>query len=103
MTFHSFDYLAFFGLVVAFYWCLPHRAQNVLLLAGSYVFYGYVHPWFLIPIAFSTLVDYYGRHRDGAGSDAQEALVRREPRDEPRAARLLQVLQLLRRERRAPC
>ena len=58
MTFHSFDYLAFFGLVVAFYWCLPHRAQNVLLLVASYVFYGWVHPWFLIPIAFSTLVDY---------------------------------------------
>ena len=58
MSFHSFDYVAFFGLVVAFYWCLPHRAQNVLLLAASYVFYGWIHPWFLIPIAFSTMVDY---------------------------------------------
>ena len=58
MTFHSLDYLAFFGLVVSLYWCLPHRAQNALLLAASYVFYGYIHPWFLIPIAFSTVVDY---------------------------------------------
>jgi D-alanyl-lipoteichoic acid acyltransferase DltB (MBOAT superfamily) len=58
VTFHSLDYLAFFGLVVAVYWCLPHRAQNALLLVASYAFYGYIHLWFLIPIAFSTMVDY---------------------------------------------
>ena len=32
--------------------------QNVLLLVGSYFFYGYVHPWFLILIATSTIIDY---------------------------------------------
>jgi len=30
----------------------------VFLLGASYFFYGYVHPWFLILIASSTLVDY---------------------------------------------
>ena len=58
MIFHSLDFVVFFVLVVAVYWRLPHRGQNGLLLVASYVFYGYVHPWFLILIAASTLVDY---------------------------------------------
>ncbi|HYT75017.1 MAG TPA: MBOAT family O-acyltransferase, partial [Vicinamibacterales bacterium] len=58
MIFHSLDFVVFFVVVVALYWRLPHRGQNVLLLVAGYVFYGYVHPWFLILIASSTLVDY---------------------------------------------
>jgi alginate O-acetyltransferase complex protein AlgI len=58
VIFHSIDFLVFFVIVVAAYWCMPHRAQNVLLLVASYVFYGYVHPWFLTLIATSTLIDY---------------------------------------------
>ena len=48
MIFHSLDFLVFALAVIAAYWALPHRAQNVLLLGASYYFYGYVHPWFLI-------------------------------------------------------
>jgi alginate O-acetyltransferase complex protein AlgI len=58
VIFHSLDFLAFFVAFVAIYWMLPHRGQNVLLFVGSYFFYGYVHPWFLILIAASTIVDY---------------------------------------------
>ena len=58
MIFHSLDFLAFFAGVAAVYWMLPHRAQNALLLVASYVFYGYIHPWFLILIAISTVIDY---------------------------------------------
>jgi alginate O-acetyltransferase complex protein AlgI len=58
VIFHSLDFVLFFCVVVALYWRLPHRAQNVLLLVSSYVFYGYVHPWFLILIASSTVIDY---------------------------------------------
>ena len=58
MIFHSPDFVVFFCLVVVAYWRLPHRAQNVLVLAAGYFFYGYVHPWFLILIATSTLIDY---------------------------------------------
>ena len=58
MIFHSLDFVVFFVAVVAIYWCLPQRGQNILLLAASYFFYGYVHPWFLILIAASTAVDY---------------------------------------------
>ena len=58
MIFHSLDFVAFFIAFVAVYWALPQRPQNILLLAGSYFFYGYVHPWFLILIASSTIIDY---------------------------------------------
>jgi alginate O-acetyltransferase complex protein AlgI len=58
VIFHSPDFIVFFVLVVGLYWRLPHRGQNVLLLVASYVFYGYVHPWFLILIASSTTIDY---------------------------------------------
>ena len=58
MIFHSLDFVFFFVVTVAIYWTLPRRGQNVLLLGASYFFYGYVHPWFLILIASSTLVDY---------------------------------------------
>lgn len=58
MIFHSLDFVVFFILVVGVYWRLGHRGQNVLLLVSSYFFYGYVHPWFLILIAASTVIDY---------------------------------------------
>jgi hypothetical protein len=35
VIFHSLDFLIFFALMVALYWALPHRWQNILLLAGS--------------------------------------------------------------------
>ena len=59
MIFHSLDFIVFFVGFVAVYWMLPQRAQNVLLFAGSYFFYGYVHPWFLVLIATSTIVDFF--------------------------------------------
>jgi D-alanyl-lipoteichoic acid acyltransferase DltB (MBOAT superfamily) len=58
VIFHSLDFVVFFVVVVAIYWRLPQRGQNLLLLASSYIFYGYVHAWFLILIASSTVVDY---------------------------------------------
>ena len=58
MIFHSLDFVFFFLAFTSIYWRLPHRGQNVFLFAGSYFFYGYVHPWFLILIATSTIIDY---------------------------------------------
>jgi alginate O-acetyltransferase complex protein AlgI len=58
MIFHSLEFAVFFTTVVALYWALPRRPQNVLLLVASYVFYGWVHPWFLALIATTTLVVY---------------------------------------------
>lgn len=63
MVFTSTVFLAFFGTIFALYWTLARLSrgrelQNVLLLVGSYVFYGYIHPWFCLLIASSTVVDY---------------------------------------------
>jgi D-alanyl-lipoteichoic acid acyltransferase DltB (MBOAT superfamily) len=58
MLFHSLDFVVFLLVVLALYWSVGHRLQNVLLLVASYVFYGYVHPWFLILLAGTTFVDY---------------------------------------------
>jgi D-alanyl-lipoteichoic acid acyltransferase DltB (MBOAT superfamily) len=65
VIFHSLDFVVFFLITLVVYWRLPHRAQNVLLLVASYVFYGWVHPWFLYLIAATTIVDYWaGRAMD---------------------------------------
>ena len=58
MSFHSLAYLCFFPIVLALYWSLPRRGQNALVVLASYVFYGWEHPWFLLPLWGSTLVDY---------------------------------------------
>jgi len=58
MIFHSLTYLIFLPLVLSAYWCLSRRWQNLLLVGASYIFYGWEHPWFLLPLWASTLVDY---------------------------------------------
>lgn len=67
MTFIQPAFLALLLIVLAVYWGMsaalhdPDRArrgQNLLLLAASAVFYGWVHPWYLGLLAFSTLLDY---------------------------------------------
>jgi D-alanyl-lipoteichoic acid acyltransferase DltB (MBOAT superfamily) len=63
MIFHSLDFLIFFAVLVLVYWRLPHRAQNVLLLGASYLFYGWVHPWFVVIMLISTTVDYWAGQR----------------------------------------
>ena len=70
MIFTSYDFLIFFLIVFSLYW-LARRTQwqNTLLLIASYVFYGWVHPWYAILLALSTLADYalalaITRHRE---------------------------------------
>ena len=70
MIFHSIDYLLFFAAVLCVYWALGLRLQNVFLLAASYFFYCYVHPWYGVLIATTTLIDYScarGIESHGAG------------------------------------
>ncbi len=59
MTFHSLDFVAFFLIVTAVYWRLSHGAQNWFLLGASYLFYGWVEPWFCILLGGTTLVDWW--------------------------------------------
>ena len=59
MAFTELAYAVFLPLVVALDWLVRVKtAQNIVLLVASYTFYGFVHPWFCLLIATSTLVDY---------------------------------------------
>lgn len=58
MSFVSFEFLVLFTTVFAVYWNSSRRTQNVVLLAASYLFYGWWDWRFLSLIAGSTLLDY---------------------------------------------
>ncbi|MFO1490970.1 MAG: MBOAT family O-acyltransferase [Kiritimatiellia bacterium] len=58
MVFNSFVFVLFFLVVYGLYVILRHRAQNVLLLVASYVFYGWWDWRFLSLVFASTLLDY---------------------------------------------
>lgn len=59
MLFNSLTFFIFFALVFLLYLCLPHRGQNRLLLAASYLFYGAWDWRFLFLLAFTTTTDYW--------------------------------------------
>jgi alginate O-acetyltransferase complex protein AlgI len=60
MQFDSIDFAIFFIAFFTLYWvCFKHlRIQNILLVVGSYIFYGWWDWRFLSLIFFSTVVDY---------------------------------------------
>lgn len=58
MLFNSLDFVAFFAAFYGLYLLLPHRGQNILLLAGSYFFYASWNWKFLGLLILSTVVDY---------------------------------------------
>lgn len=58
MLFNSFEFAIFFLLTFGLYWSLPHRAQNIMLLVASYVFYASWDWRFTSLILFCTIVSY---------------------------------------------
>jgi D-alanyl-lipoteichoic acid acyltransferase DltB (MBOAT superfamily) len=60
MIFTSYEYVLFLVAIFILYWAISHKAiRNGILLLGSYIFYGFVHPWFCLLLASSTIVDYF--------------------------------------------
>ena len=59
MLFNSLTFFVFFAIVVSIYWLIPNRYRSVLLLVGSYIFYGCWSWYFLALLIYSSLVDYY--------------------------------------------
>ena len=62
MLFNSFEYLLFLPTVFLLYWFVFNKQiklQNLLLLAVSYVFYGWWDWRFLSLIVFSSIIDFY--------------------------------------------
>ena len=61
MLFNSIDFAIFLPIVFIFYWFVTNKnlkLQNFLLVAASYLFYGWWDWRFLSLILFSTIVDY---------------------------------------------
>ena len=59
MTFVQIEFLWFMLVVYTAYWLLRKRTwQNALLVGASAIFYGWIHPWFLILLYTSAVVDY---------------------------------------------
>jgi len=61
MLFNSLDFALFLPLVFILYWFVTKgrlKLQNALVLASSYLFYGWWDERFLLLIAASTLIDY---------------------------------------------
>jgi D-alanyl-lipoteichoic acid acyltransferase DltB (MBOAT superfamily) len=58
MLFNSLEFLAFLTIVYALYRLLPFRPQNYLLLAASYLFYGWWDLRFLFLLVLSTTIDF---------------------------------------------
>ena len=72
MTFPTLSFAAF-GCILLLLLAVfqGHSARNVIYLLGSYVFYMWWHPAFILLIVFSTGVDYVVGHRiHGAGTPA---------------------------------
>ena len=58
MLFNSWAFLVFFVIVYVLYLSLRHRGQNLLLLAASYVFYGW-WDWRFTGLMFASTVNDY--------------------------------------------
>ncbi len=59
MLFNSWTFLIFLPIVLFIYHKLGHRAQNIFLIAASYIFYGWWDYRFLALIIISTVTDYF--------------------------------------------
>ena len=79
MLFNSIEFAIFLPVVFVGYWFVTNKnlkAQNLLLLAASYLFYGWWDWRFLSLIAFSSLVDYFiGLKLSEAKEDAKRKLL----------------------------
>ena len=58
MTFVQVEFLFFLIAVLAVYWVLPRRGQNLLLVIASLIFYGWVHHWFVGLLLYSSVLDF---------------------------------------------
>ena len=79
MLFNSVEFLVFLPIVLAVYYCLPHKGQNRFLLVASCFFYGSWDWRFLFPLLASTSIDYYCAKRMEAQILSGEPQERRKP------------------------
>jgi len=59
MSFTSLTFAVFCGAVLVVYWLVQKKSwQNVVLLVAGFIFYGWIHPWYLLLLGLSTILDY---------------------------------------------
>jgi alginate O-acetyltransferase complex protein AlgI len=59
MGFTSITFFVFLFILFPLYWLAKKTTyQNIVLLVGGVVFYGWIHPWFAILLAVSITIDY---------------------------------------------
>ena len=76
MLFDTPIYLLFLTIVVAVYWRLNQRRQNVLLLLASYFFYGWWDWRFLLLMIGSTIIDFLiARGIEGASDQRKRKIL----------------------------
>ena len=72
MLFNSFEFAAFYGVVLAvFYAARTWTWRKVALVAASYAFYGSWNPVYIVLLLMTTALDYLIAHRVEAASDGQ--------------------------------
>jgi len=60
MSFVSLTFLTFFLCVFVSYWLVRRQGiQNLILLVASYVFYGWINPWYAVMLGLSTIGDFF--------------------------------------------
>src|SRR5438132_301407 len=59
MLFNSLQFVVFLPIVLAIYWLLDHRQQNLFLLAASLFFYASWDWRFVFLLLLTVIVDYY--------------------------------------------
>ena len=76
MLFTSFEFFVFLPVVFALYWLLQRqlRWQNLLVVAASYLFYGWWDWRFLLLIAFTSACSYWSGLLIGSGRHRKTAL-----------------------------
>jgi D-alanyl-lipoteichoic acid acyltransferase DltB (MBOAT superfamily) len=74
MQFNSFEYLFFFlPLVVGLYSAFRTSVINkYIIFVASCLFYGWVHPWFLVPMFASAFMDYFIAQRIADSTDQRK-------------------------------
>lgn len=60
MHFTSYTFILFYLVFFVLYWTFPKQsARNIIFLIASYVFYGWLQPWYSLVLFATTLLDYF--------------------------------------------
>ncbi len=101
MLFNSLTFVAFFAIVLAFYWSMRSwNGRKNLLLVASYIFYGAWNPPFAALLFSTTALDFYLGRKMGQLERAAAAspLALAQCGGQPQHARLFQVREFSARE-----